>query len=48
MPASLYTAITNGIDSEIAESLTAAAHEVCPYSAATRGNIPITLTTTTA
>jgi len=36
-----------GFDPEVAESLTAAAHEVCPYSAATRGNIPVTLTTTT-
>lgn len=35
-----------GIDKETAESLTAAAHEVCPYSVATRGNVPVTVTTT--
>ena len=29
---------------EEAESLAAKAHEVCPYSNATRGNIPVTLT----
>jgi len=46
--ATLQVHIGNGIDPEVAESLTAAAHEVCPYSAATRGNIPVTLTTTTA
>ncbi|HNC99908.1 MAG TPA: Ohr family peroxiredoxin, partial [Myxococcota bacterium] len=27
-----------------AEALMAAAHQVCPYSRATRGNIPVTLT----
>ena len=46
--ATLKVHIGNGIDPEVAEGLTAAAHEVCPYSAATRGNIPVTLTTTTA
>ncbi|MDQ0643179.1 organic hydroperoxide resistance protein [Microbacterium murale] len=46
--ATLKVHIGNGMDPEVAESLTAAAHEVCPYSAATRGNIPVTLTTTTA
>ncbi|MDP3949732.1 organic hydroperoxide resistance protein [Microbacterium sp.] len=46
--ATLEVHIGNGIDPEVAESLTAAAHDVCPYSAATRGNIPVTLTTTTA
>jgi lipoyl-dependent peroxiredoxin len=48
LSATLQVHIGNGIDPEVAESLTAAAHEVCPYSAATRGNIPVTLTTTTA
>lgn len=30
-----------GIDREIAEQLVAAAHQTCPYSKATRGNIPV-------
>lgn len=29
---------------EQAEALVAAAHEVCPYSNATRGNVPVTIT----
>jgi len=33
-----------GLDKAQAESLVAAAHEVCPYSNATRGNIDVTLT----
>ncbi|MBU4337562.1 MAG: organic hydroperoxide resistance protein [Actinobacteria bacterium] len=36
-----------GLDQATAESLVARAHQVCPYSVATRGNIPVTLTTTT-
>ena len=32
------------LDRDIAEKLVARAHEVCPYSNATRGNIPVTLT----
>jgi Ohr subfamily peroxiredoxin len=39
--------IGGGIAGDVAETLTAAAHEVCPYSVATRGNVPVTLTTTT-
>ncbi|MCU1351883.1 MAG: ohrB [Acidimicrobiales bacterium] len=35
-----------GVDHETAEALTARAHEVCPYSNATRGNIPVELTVT--
>ena len=31
------------LDRETAEALVAKAHEVCPYSNATRGNIPVTL-----
>ena len=31
------------VDRPTAEKLVAAAHEVCPYSNATRGNIPVTL-----
>ena len=30
-----------GIDHETAETLTARAHEICPYSKATRGNIAV-------
>ena len=33
-----------GLDAEAAKQLVAAAHEVCPYSNATRGNIPVQLT----
>ena len=33
-----------GMDRAAAESLVAAAHEVCPYSNATRGNIDVALT----
>jgi osmotically inducible protein OsmC len=33
-----------GLDKAQAEALVAAAHEVCPYSNATRGNIDVTLT----
>jgi lipoyl-dependent peroxiredoxin len=33
-----------GIDRAMAEQLVAAAHQVCPYSNATRGNIDVTLT----
>jgi Ohr subfamily peroxiredoxin len=32
-----------GVDKELAQELTAKAHEVCPYSNATRGNIDVTL-----
>jgi lipoyl-dependent peroxiredoxin len=36
----------SGVDQEAAEKLVSAAHQVCPYSNATRGNIPVTLVTT--
>ena len=32
------------VDAEQAVELVKAAHQVCPYSNATRGNIPVTLT----
>lgn len=32
-----------GVDSQTAQELAAAAHQVCPYSKATRGNIDVTL-----
>ncbi|MCZ2807157.1 organic hydroperoxide resistance protein [Modestobacter sp. VKM Ac-2983] len=37
-----------GVDQATADQLVAAAHEVCPYSNATRGNVPVTLETTVA
>lgn len=40
--------IGGGITREVAEDLAAAAHQLCPYSLATRGNIPVTLTTVVA
>ncbi len=36
-----------GLSQEQAEALVAKAHQVCPYSRATRGNIEVTLSTTT-
>jgi len=33
-----------GLDAETAKQLVEAAHQVCPYSNATRGNIPVELT----
>lgn len=33
-----------GMDSAVAQKLVEAAHQVCPYSNATRNNIPVTLT----
>lgn len=44
--AALHVHVGGGIEQELAEALTAAAHEVCPYSNATRGNIPVDLRTT--
>ena len=35
---------TPALDRQAAEALAAKAHQVCPYSNATRGNIPVTLT----
>jgi Ohr subfamily peroxiredoxin len=37
-----------GIDQAAAEQLVEGAHQVCPYSNATRGNVPVTLETVTA
>jgi Ohr subfamily peroxiredoxin len=36
----------SGVDQATADELVAAAHQVCPYSNATRGNIEVTLDTT--
>jgi Ohr subfamily peroxiredoxin len=35
-----------GVDQAVAEELVAKAHQICPYSNATRGNIPVTLVVT--
>ncbi|MEQ3554238.1 organic hydroperoxide resistance protein [Pseudonocardia nematodicida] len=40
------TAHLPGMDKAEAEQLVEAAHQVCPYSKATRGNVDVTLTTT--
>lgn len=48
LEAMLRVHLGGGITADVAEEITAGAHEVCPYSAATRGNIPVTLTTTVA
>jgi len=36
-----------GVDRQVAESLAEAAHHLCPYSNATRGNIEVTLNVVT-
>jgi organic hydroperoxide reductase OsmC/OhrA len=33
-----------GIDRELAQTIADEAHQVCPYSKATRGNIDVTIT----
>jgi Ohr subfamily peroxiredoxin len=37
------TAVFHGLDQATADSLVNAAHQVCPYSNATRGNIDVTV-----
>lgn len=44
----LHVELGGGIAQDVADALTAAAHQVCPYSTATRGNVPVTLDTTVA
>lgn len=48
LSAALGVHLGGGITQQIGEDLTNAAHQVCPYSAATRGNIPVTLDVTVA
>jgi lipoyl-dependent peroxiredoxin len=36
----------SGIDQNTADELSAAAHQICPYSKATRGNIPVVIDAT--
>lgn len=47
LAAALHVEI-GGLDQAAAEDLVAKAHQVCPYSNATRGNIDVTLETTVA
>jgi lipoyl-dependent peroxiredoxin len=42
--AALRVRLGGGIAQQTADELVAAAHQVCPYSHATRGNIPVTVT----
>lgn len=44
--AALRVHLGGGASQQEADALAAAAHEVCPYSIATRGNIPVTVTAT--
>lgn len=46
--ATLHVELGGGVTQELAEELAEAAHAVCPYSLATRGNIPVTVRTTVA
>ncbi|MBE9924533.1 organic hydroperoxide resistance protein [Cellulosimicrobium cellulans] len=46
--ATLHVELGGGVTQDVAEELTEAAHAVCPYSLATRGNIPVTVRTTVA
>lgn len=46
--AQLRVHVGSGVAIETAEELTAAAHDVCPYSLAIRGNVPVALVTTVA
>ncbi|SCX57838.1 peroxiredoxin, Ohr subfamily [Klenkia marina] len=48
LEAALHVELGGGIDQAAAEKLVEAAHQVCPYSNATRGNIPVALETTVA
>ncbi len=41
----LHVELGGGIEQSAAETLVEAAHQVCPYSNATRGNVPVTLET---
>lgn len=41
----LRVELGGGLERSAAESLVEAAHQVCPYSNATRGNVPVTLET---
>jgi lipoyl-dependent peroxiredoxin len=40
----LLEVVIPGVEADVAQSLADAAHQVCPYSNATRGNIDVTIT----
>ena len=40
--------VLGGVDQTTAEELAQAAHQICPYSKATRGNIPVTINASVA
>ncbi|WP_031010155.1 OsmC family protein [Streptomyces sp. NRRL F-5727] len=40
--------VLGGVDQATAQELAEAAHQICPYSKATRGNIPVTLNASAA
>lgn len=40
--------VLGGVDQATAEELAHAAHQICPYSKATRGNVPVTINATAA
>ena len=46
--ATLHVELGGGVTQDVAEELAEAAHAACPYSLATRGNIPVTVRTTVA
>jgi osmotically inducible protein OsmC len=48
LEAALQVNFAAGLNKEMADELVDAAHAVCPYSNATRGNIPVTLTSVVA
>jgi osmotically inducible protein OsmC len=47
LSAALHLELT-GVDQQTADGLGAGAHQICPYSKATRGNIPVTIDATVA
>ena len=50
MTETTYTAVVTargrGVDQQTADELGAGAHEICPYSKATRDNVPVTIDAT--
>jgi Ohr subfamily peroxiredoxin len=46
--AATLTPVLGGVDQSTAEELAHAAHQFCPYSKATRGNIPVTINASAA
>ncbi|MFB7600190.1 organic hydroperoxide resistance protein [Streptomyces sp. NPDC056160] len=44
----ILSPVLGGVDQTTAQELAHAAHQICPYSKATRGNIPVTINATAA